>query len=324
MGVSDTLTVERRESARRGEIRDGRWRELLRDVWRAKYLYLALSPTFILLAVLAYYPVLEALYRAFFQWNGYSKAKWVGVGHFVAMADDEVLVGSVGNMFKLTLFSIIVGNAVAIAVAELIFHLKRDRLQQFMRLGFIIPMVVPAVTTTLIWRSFMDPSYGVLNELLKLVGLPPQSWLGDFQLALPSLMLMGFPWVSGFSLLIYSAGLMNISQEIIDAAAVDGATGLARILRIDLPLLLGQVRLLVVMGIIGGIQAFQSILILTKGGPGNATMVPAMHLYMQGFNYTKMGYACAIGLVLFVIIMILTYINMKYVRPATEYEGRNV
>lgn len=324
MGSSDALRLGRKRPAQAASTGDGRWRELLRDIWHAKHVYLVLSPTFLLILVLAYYPVLQALYRGFFLWNGYNKAEWVGVKNFVDMASDEVLTGSVSNVLKLTLFGVVVGNVMAILVAELIFHLRSDRLQQFMRLGFIIPMVVPGVTTTLIWKNFLDPNVGLVNELLKLVGLPTQTWLGSMKLAVPSLMLIGFPWVSGFSLLIYTSGLQNISQEIIDAAAVDGATGLTRVLRVDLPLLMGQVKLLVVTGIISGLQAFQLVLILTGGGPGNATMVPGMHLYIQGFQYNKMGYASAIGTVLFVVIMILTYVNMKYIRPATEYEGRNV
>jgi raffinose/stachyose/melibiose transport system permease protein len=132
------------------------------------------------------------------------------------------------------------------------------------------------------------------------------------------LMFMGFPWVGGFGLLIYYAGLQNISSDVFDSARIDGATGWTRFRFVDLPLLLGQIKLLVVLGFIGGLQGFQTQLLLTNGGPGYSTMVPGMHLYQNAITFDRMGYACAIGVALFVVILAITYINMKYIRSSAE------
>jgi raffinose/stachyose/melibiose transport system permease protein len=238
------------------------------------------------------------------------------------MARDTVLVESVGNMVKLTVFGILVGNLMAILTAELIFHLRSERLRSVLRTLFIVPMVVPGVVGILIWRSFFDPVDGLLNAVLGLIGVPPQGWLGSFRWALPSLMLMGLPWIGGFPLLIYMGGLHSISVEVLDAAAVDGATGIRRFLRVDLPLILSEIRLLVILNIIGGVQAFEGILILTRGGPGNATLVPGLHMFVHGFEYSRMGYACAVGVALFIAILGFTCLSMRYIRPPTEFEGR--
>jgi raffinose/stachyose/melibiose transport system permease protein len=174
----------------------------------------------------------------------------------------------------------------------------------------------------------------LLNRLLTdlhLGGLT-QGWLGDPNLALYSVMFsntssalpgftVGFPWVDGFGLLIYTAGLQAIPGELPEAASIDGANGWQRFWFIEVPLILGQIRLMGVLAIINGLQNFTQILILTQGGPGQATTVPGLYLFQQAIYQQRMGYASAIALVLFVVILALTIINVKIVRPATEFEG---
>src|SRR5207247_10462116 len=132
--------------------------------------------------------------------------------------------------------------------------------------------------------------------------------------ALVSRFLMGFPWLGGFPRLIYSAGLQNIPPNVFDSARIDGATGLGRFRRIDLPLLMGQIKLLLVLGFIGGLQGFQTQLLLTNGGPAYATMVPGMHMYQNAITFDRMGYACAIGVALFLVILAITNLNVKDIR----------
>ena len=131
----------------------------------------------------------------------------------------------------------------------------------------------------------------------------------------------GFPWVSGIAVLIYLAALNNIGEELFDAARIDGALGFTRVRTIDFPLVLGQVKLLSVLAIIGSLQGYAMQLVLTKGGPGYATEVPGLVMYQEAFSYQRLGYACALGLVLFVVILALTYINLRYIRSSVEYEA---
>ena len=146
-----------------------------------------------------------------------------------------------------------------------------------------------------------------------------RSWLGDPRISLYSLIGIGFPWVGGFALLVYYAGLQNIPTDVFDSARIDGAKGLSRFRLIDLPLLLGQTRLLLVLAFIGGVQGFQTQLLLTNGGPFYSTMVPGLHMYQTAMTFDRMGYACAIGVALFGVILGITYLNLKYVRSGAEY-----
>lgn len=215
---------------------------------------------------------------------------------------------------------------VPLLVAKLILSLRDPRWQFAFRILFVVPLVVPSVVIYLIWQFIYDPNIGLLNQtlaLLHLTGLQ-QTWLGDPHLALYSIMFVGFPWVDGFALLIFTAGIQAIPAEILEAAAIDGASTWPRFLRIELPLLLGQLRLILVLTIINGIQDFTAILVLTGGGPANATVVPGLYLYLNAFDGGRFGYACAIGAVLFVIIVAFTIVNLTVLRPSTEYEAERV
>jgi ABC-type sugar transport system permease subunit len=172
----------------------------------------------------------------------------------------------------------------------------------------------------LIWRFIYNPSIGLLNQFLTVVGLESltQNWLGDPRFSLLSVAFIGFPWAGGFPFLIYLAGLQNITSDIFDASTVDGATGIKRFFYVELPLILGQVKLLVMLTIITVIQSYQNYLILTQGGPGLSSMVPGLHMYYTAFRYQKFGYGSAIGVILFAIIFILTVINKKYFQGGVE------
>jgi ABC-type sugar transport system permease subunit len=135
-------------------------------------------------------------------------------------------------------------------------------------------------------------------------------------------MFIGFPFLAGTSVLIYLAGLMSISTEVIESAKLEGATGFSRIRHIDVPLLTGQIKLFLVLGIIGNVQRFGDIFILTQGGPGFSTNVPGLVMYYAAFSSNQLGYAAAIGLVMFVVILLFTVIVMRFIRSSTEFEGR--
>ena len=122
-------------------------------------------------------------------------------------------------------------------------------------------------------------------------------------------------------MLIFLAGWLNINKELFDAAAIDGVTWWSRLWRIELPLIFGQIRLMLILAVIGGLQNDTNILILTQGGPGTASMVPGLYLYDQAVQYFNFGYACAIGVILFVIILAFTILNMRYARSSVEYEA---
>ena len=224
----------------------------------------------------------------------------------------------------------------SIFTAVCIHRLKSDRWQYIYRVLFVIPMIIPHIVGLLIWKFFYDPSVGILNQFLIGSGLDhvliwfdanvlhlgvfqepfKPAWLGDERLIVTSLVMWGFPWVGVVGVLIYLAGLQNIGNDIYEAAELDGVGWWGKFWNIELPLIMTQVRLNMILMVIGTFQAYghQLILLGAEGGPGNKGLTPGLYMYFQAFQEQQYGYACAIGLILFFIILILTVVNQKYVR----------
>ncbi|MGQ9628722.1 MAG: carbohydrate ABC transporter permease [bacterium] len=296
---------------------------VLSEMAKKKECYLLLIPTFALLITFNYFPAISAIYHSLFEWNGVNVLNFIGLRNFVEMTRDPTIHISVLNVIKLTISVLIINLTFPLLAAELIYHLRNNRFAYSYRVLFVIPMVVPAMVVFMIWRFIYNPTRGVLNQLLKAAGLGfiARPWLGDFDLALFAVIFVGFPWVSGFSTLIYLAGLQNIPVSVTEAATIDGASAWGRFFKIELPLITAQIKLIVILTLIGAIQGFVNIMVMTGGGPGESTMVPGLHLYRNAMYYNRMGYACAIGTAIFIVILMLTYLNLRYVKSSVEYEG---
>jgi raffinose/stachyose/melibiose transport system permease protein len=283
---------------------------------RTRAAYLFLLPIFLLLGIFNYFPALSGLYHAFTDWDGQCKAVFIGFDNFRKLADDIVFFKGVWNMTILVLAGLFKMVVIPFIAAEFILLLSNDKLKYFFRTAFLVPMVVPGMVILMIWRLIYDPNVGMLNQALTSIGLEKltASWLGDPQLALLSIVFMGFPWIGAFALLIYMAGLMHIPSSVLEAYQLESRSLIKRIFTIDIPLVKGQTRMLMILTFIGTIQEFQTILIMTSGGPGISTYVPALRMYMEAFEYNHFGYGAAIGLVLFLVILLITFINMKVVK----------
>ncbi len=295
----------------------------LAAVWRARFSYLLILPTLLFLLTFNYYPAFSGLYHAFTDWNPAGHSPWVGLENFRFLMTDRFFIASFRNALILVVVSIVKTMTMPLLVAELVFNLKNRYTQYWMRTLFVVPIVLPAVVEILVWNNIYDPAIGLLNEFLELVGRPEWTrvWYGDPKVALSSVLFIGVPWVNAFALLIFYGGLISISDEIIDSSRVDGANVFRRFWNIDLPLLMGQVKLLLILNFINAVQTFELVFLTTGGGPGDSTYVPALELYYMAMRMDRMGVASAIGMILFLIILVGTIINMRYVRTATEFEA---
>ncbi|MEM7531910.1 MAG: sugar ABC transporter permease, partial [Chloroflexota bacterium] len=298
---------------------------LLTELKKTWHLYLFLVPTFFFILTFRYYPAGSAIYHSFTKWNGAGMETWVGLQHFQNMMSDVILIASLKNVAIILAAALIKVLIFPLAAAELIFNLRSERSQYWYRFLLIIPMVIPGIVVTLVWRFIMGPRpFGVLNMFLETIGLEQYqaAWLADPKIALYSVLFVGFPWVEAVAMLIYYAGLQNISSAVIDASKIDGATTWRRIRSVDIPLLMGQVKLLIVITTIFTFQNFGGMLVLTKGGPGYATMVPGLWMYQRAFQADHFGYASAIGVVMLVAMLAFTYINNRFIKSAeTDYEA---
>lgn len=271
------------------------------------------APTFLVLGYFLYYPAYVALAGSLTEWDGFNPPIFVGLGNFVeALTDDNALRIAALNNVPWAIGKILLAVLPPFLVAELIFHVRRQRWQYLYRTLFVVPLVIPAIVTILVWRFYYRDA-GVLNQILGAIGLDglQRVWLGDPDTALAALIFMGFPWVAPFNLLIFYSGLQAIPGEILEAAALDGATGWRRILRIDVPLLMSQTRVLVTLAVIGSVQALLEPLILTRGGPNNATLTPILHVYNTGVSDGEYGYSMAVSLILFVVVLVLSLLSNR-------------
>lgn len=304
--------------ARRGR---SRYLETLRNIRKYWYGYLLVAGTVSLLGTFSYYPAISALYHAFTIWDGISPGHWAGLKNFQEIATRDVFRQAFGNVALLATWRVVRSVTAPLFVAALIHRFRNEAVAYFFRLVFVLPIVVPPVVGVLVWKQFLDPNMGLFNDILNLVGLKGLLWLNSADTALPSLMFVGFPWVDGVAVLIYLAGLQGIPEEIIDAAIVDGARSLRRFFSVELPLIIPQFRVILILSSIRALQEFGWQLLITKGGPGNATTVPAWLMYGSALRERRFGLASAIGFVLFIVIFTLTLINNRAVRGSVEFEA---
>lgn len=284
--------------------------------------YLWIIPTFALLMLFCYYPAFSAFSMSLTDADGTGKGTFIWFDNFIKLFQDPVFYISLKNVIIFTIVGIISGNFMTILLAELLYNLRSVRSSSVYRFLFIIPILVPSVVTTLIWQYivFSGGESGIANTILSLFNLEPIGWYFDVKWAGFSIILTGFPWVAGTSFLIYLAGLQNISPEIIEASKLDGASIFQRIFRVDLPLLKGQIKYFLIMGIIGGIQNFNLQLLITGPGVGttNNVNVPGYYLFEEAFTFDRYGYASAIGVIIFIITLILTIINMRITKKGDQ------
>jgi ABC-type sugar transport system permease subunit len=274
-----------------------------------------LLPTFVLIGVFAYYPAVKAAVTAFTRWDGFNPPEFIGVANFTQAFTDPIFWQAAWHVALWTLIGVPLAMIPSFIVAELIFRLHSERAQYLWRAVFVAPIVLPPVVSILIWQ-YAYGANGPINAILKSVGKDSwvHAWLAEPQFALWALIFLGFPWVSGFNVLIYYAGLKAIPTEVMEAAALDGASRWKQLLRLEVPLTAGQWKLLLVLSIIGVSQNLTLPLLLTNGGPANRTLTTGLYMYQRAIDYSQYGYGMAIGTLLFAVVLGLSILNMRLLR----------
>ena len=281
--------------------------------------YLLIVVPLALVLLFNYQPIVNGIWHMFYRWDGDTVEEFVGMRNIVRMWDDSNLWWSFGVV---TIFVVanVVKMILPIVVAVVLHHVISDKWGYFYRILFVIPMIIPGIVGILIWKYFYEPNSGILNNLLRVLGFisPTDTvqWLSDPSLVIPSLVFMGFPWVGAFGVLIYLAGLQGISEDVYEAAGIDGAGPLTVFFKIELPLITTQVRINLVLMIIDTIQGWENIYLFLgeDGGPGGIATVPGLLIFREAFSRGLFGYGCAIGFVIFAVTLILTLFNNRVVR----------
>ena len=241
---------------------------------------------------------------------------FVGLQNYVNLIHDQTFLLAALN----TLYIVVVGVPVNIALALLVaMGVNRgvNAVRTIFRVGYYLPVVTSFVAIAVVWRFLLDPDVGVVNNLLHSLGLQAPNWLGNPTLAMPSIIFV-IVWRNiGSGMIIFLAGLQGIDPVLYEAAKIDGAGTFALFRSITLPMLRPTLLFVSVLTTIGFLQAFQEPFVMTQGGPLNRTLTVQMYLYQQGFNFFNQGYASAMAYVLFVVIVILAFIQFRVLRPET-------
>jgi multiple sugar transport system permease protein len=296
-----------------------RLQETIRQVRRNWIAYLFLTPGLIHFAIFTLFAVGFAFFISFHEWNIIQDERpFVGLENYARLLTDARFHRAVGNTL-IFLVGVPLNLASGLAVALLLNTKVRG--QGIYRTLFYIPVVTPLVVSSIIWKWVYQGDYGLLNYYLLKLGIIHEKivWLADPDLALPALIIMGIWGGTGSTMVIYLAGLQSIPEEMYDAAKVDGANGLQRLLFVTIPLLAPTTFFLLVTSVIGTFQIFTQVYIMTNGGPLNRTTTIGYYLYTKAFRQLEMGYATAMAFALFGMIFVFTLLQMKFTRGDIEY-----
>lgn len=283
--------------------------------------FLFLLPVAAELITFRYIPTFSAFYHSLTNWDGRKKDTFIGLKNFIELFNDNVFRDAFLNMVEYTALRTAGVLIFAFIAAELIFSIRNERVRMFWKIAFVIPLVVPRSVIYLMWAFIYDPQVGLINEALSAVGLGAfqQPWLGQSSTALGALAFIGFPFVSSLAFLIFIASLEGLPRDIIETAELEGCSVWKRILNVDLPMLRGGFIFVAVLLILEGLQTTEPQLILTRGGPGTSTELPAYYLYRTAFDYGKFGQACAVGVVMLAVGLFFTAISM-WARYRSAYD----
>ncbi len=276
--------------------------------------YLFLLPDFLGLLIFLIIPIAYAYFISLHDWDGLSPMRWNGLDNYAKLFGDRQFWDSLKITTIYTLIYVPLLYTISLGLALLVN--QRLPFMRFFRTIFFVPVVLSLVVSSLMWKYIFDERAGLLNFLIGLIGIQPQSWLGSVELALPSIIAVSV-WIQmGYFMVIFIAGLQDIPREYFEAARIDGANRWQVFFQITLPLLKPTSLFVIVISLISSFQVFDQVWVMTKGGPARATQVTAVYIYQQAFQFLNLGYGSAVAFVLFVVILAFTLIQFRLFRTS--------
>ena len=257
-----------------------------------RFIVIALVPTIIFYVIVKFYPIFFSFFISMHEWSLFGNVSpFVGFDNYAILVKDSLFYKVMWN----TMYRIL------------------------LRLIYFLPVMTSVIASAPIWKWMLQTRFGLLNQLLSTIGIPPVPWLQSTTWAMPSIIVMGIWGGIGFTVIIYLAGLKGIPKDYYEAAEIDGASSIQLALKITLPLLKPVVSFVLITGVIGGFSGgFQAIYMMTGGGPLDSTRVLALHIYDYAFQRMFMGQAASMSFVLFAIVLILTLVQFKLQRVDWE------
>jgi ABC-type sugar transport system permease subunit len=275
-------------------------------------------PSFVGVVLFLLVPVVIVLVLSFFRWNFLQPPRWVGFGNFATMVTHDHVFHALLVTAYYVVWNIPIQTVVALGLALLLD--RRMPALGFFRALYVLPYMSTPVAMAVVWSWLFNAQSGLINHLLALVGVHGPNWLGDTHTALPVVAMVSNWQYAGYNMLFFLAGLRSISPQLYEAAGIDGAGAVQKFVRITLPLLNPTMLFVLVTDVIGSFQIFDTVYVMTQGGPGSATNVINYQIYSTGFRTFDVGSASAMSLLLFGVILVVTVVQFRFFRDRTTYE----
>lgn len=290
--------------------------------WKRTVLpYLLIGPAMVGIAFFVVYPVLNLVYLSFFDTNllNPDKTKFVGLSNYIKVSARPAFAKALLNTGVYTFFNVLLILMIALLLSVWLGR-KNSRINSFTQVAAFTPHVISMVSISLIWLQMMEPHYGVLNAILRAMGRAPLQWLQSSDTALMSIILVSV-WKSvGYYTIIFIAALKSIPAEIYEAAELDNAGPARTFFHITMPMISPQIFFSLIVMTIGSFKVFETVRVMTSGGPNNATTSLVYLIYQEVFSNSRIGYGAAVGVVLLVIVGLLTALYFLLLNRKVHYQ----
>ncbi|WP_240033941.1 carbohydrate ABC transporter permease [Planococcus salinus] len=286
--------------------------------WTRLRPYAMISPAILVFCLFFIYPIGYMVYLSFHDWNFVSPTKeFIGTANFTYLLSNLEFREVIVNSFIYTFFTVFLTIGISLLLA--LWLNRGGAIYSFLQASIFSPHITSLVSVSMLWMWIMDADYGLLNWALNLIGIESIPWLTSPDYALTSLIMVAVWKGIGFNTLVFIAGLQSIPKDLYEAAELDHTPPWRRFLRITVPMLSPTLFFLTIIGIINSFQVFETINLMTEGGPINSTNTFVYYIYQYGFQFFKIGYASAAGVILLVILSVLTVIYFKVLSKKVHY-----
>ncbi len=275
-----------------------------------KEAYIMILPAYLIFTVFILIPIVMVLYYSLTDFNMYQIPDFLGLKNYVNLFHDEEFLGSVKNTLFYTVVTLTVQLSFGLFLAVLLY--RKSRAVPFFRTALYLPNVMSMVCVSMVWLWLYNPNFGLLNSILKMIGLPPQQWLINPDQAMLCIIVIGIWKNCGYSMVIFLGGLTGIPYSLYEAAELDGAGAIRKFINITWPMLRPTTFFLLVTGIVNSFAVFEQVNIMTDGGPLNRTTTVVHQIYRRGFLEFKMGYASAMAVLLLIFSLVVTMLVFKF------------
>lgn len=279
---------------------------------------LFILPWLIGFMVFTLYPFMASLYFSFTSYDLTTAPHWVGLANYSRLFQSHEFYQSLYNTFYYTIIEVPLSTLSAIGIALLLNMEARGR--SIYRTLFYVPSIVPTLASSVLWIWIFNPSFGILNSVLGDIGLPGTGWIFSTVWSKPSLIIMGL-WGMGAPIVIYLASLKGIPQDLYEAASVAGAGAWRKVRSITIPMLTPVIFFNIVLGVITSLQYFTQAYVMTRGGPNQSTEFIGLYIYQEAFGYLNFGYSSCIAWMLFILILIATFLLFRSSKRWVFYGG---